>query len=99
MEVTDIKDPEEVVDLSFDFTDDLGAADIQGAPVIAASLIEGVDPDFANTIQGAATVDGKIVFQRIRNGLDKVAYGYRCKITASDGRVLVLALQVPVRTL
>lgn len=98
MKRSDSKHPQEVVDLSFDFANYLGAASIQaGTPLVTASVIEGADPDVATTLQGAPTIVGTIVFQRMRNGLKKVDYGYLCKITASDGRVLVLELHVPVR--
>jgi hypothetical protein len=98
--MSDIKDPEEIVDPSFDFTKDLGAEQIQaGTPVVTIAVVSGVDAGAAAMLQGAPTIVGNIVFQRLRDGLDKVDYKLRCKVTTSGGRKLVLALPVRVRTI
>jgi hypothetical protein len=99
MRVAD-KDPEEIVDLSFDFTKDLGDELINGAVpvVVSVALQKGVDADVGLVIQGAATIVGKIVFQRVRLGVALCDYRFRCRIDSNTGRRLVLPLLLPVRT-
>ena len=100
MKVTDNKDPEEIVDVSFDYTKDLGAEAIQAAtPVVSIAVVSGADPDQSGMLQGAPTIQGAIVFQRVRLGLANVDYRLRCIVTTNAGRKLVLSMQVPVRTL
>ena len=96
---TDIKDPAEVVDASFDFTKDLGAAAIvAGSPAVTIALSTGADANPAAMLLGAPTLQGAIVFQRVQLGVDKADYRLRCQVTLNDGRVLVLAMGLPVRT-
>jgi len=99
MIVADFKDPEEMVDLSFDFARDAGAAQIV-APSVAVSVAvaSGADPDVAGTVQGAPVVQGHVVFQRFRLGLHRVDYRWRCRVDLDDGRRLVLSMTVPVRS-
>lgn len=97
MTIADAKDPEEIVDASFDFTEEANGSAV-GSPVVTVSVVEGVDADSANTLQGAPTLQGQVVFQRFRNGVNKAAYKLRCKVTLADGRVLVRSLTIPVRS-
>lgn len=100
MKLTDHKDPEEVVDATFDFTKDLGAEVITGgSPTVTIALVSGADPDPGNMLQGGPTLQGNVVYQRLRNGVDRAAYRLRCKVTTNGGRTLVLSMQVPVRIL
>ncbi len=98
MKVADYKDPEEIIDVSFDFTDDLaGEAIVAASAVVSIAVSSGADPNVAAMISGAPTINGSVVLQRIVNGVDKAAYHLRCRIDTASGRKLVLALQLPVK--
>jgi hypothetical protein len=100
MNVSDAKDPSEIIDASFEFVDDLaGEAIAAASAIVTIAVAVGVDADVANMLQGGPSIAGTVVFQRVRNGVDKVDYRLRCTITTSSGRKLVLPLQMPVRTL
>lgn len=99
MNVADYKDPEEIIDASFDFTSDLDGETIAAASaIVTIALASGADPGVAAMLSGAPTIAGAIVFQRLVNGVDQAVYRLRCKITTSSGRKLVLPLTLPVRT-
>ena len=93
------KDPEEVVTLTFDFTKDLGAETINGAPVIALTVVSGTDPASAAVLNGAAQLDGtsKMVVQSVKAGVANVDYRVKVKVPTTGGRVLTLARILPVR--
>ena len=58
----DYKDPEERVTLSWDFTPDLGADTILGAPVVTVAVKRGgADPAVGTMIYAAASVVGNKV--------------------------------------
>jgi len=75
---------------------ELLAGRLTDVPVLLVA-VEGVDPDVANTLQGAPSVQGFVVFQRFRNGVDKARYKLRARVDLADGRRLVLSLTIPVR--
>jgi len=92
------KDPEEIITVTFDFTDDLnGAAITGGSAVTSVSVAEGADQDYAQTKNGAEEIQGAKVLQSVKLGLNGVNYRWQGKINTSDGRTLVLAAILPVR--
>ncbi len=98
MSLADAKDPEEIIDASFDFAADLGGETISpGTPVVSVVVINGVDPDVALTLNGAPSEAAGIVYQRFKNGIDGNDYKLRCRADTSGGRRLVLAMTIPVR--
>lgn len=93
MKMLTAKDPAEVFAVAFDFSRLL--ADITGATVTAATISGPVDLG-SNVIDGAATIDGLTVLQRIHAGVDGADYLLRC--VASNGvETYVLAATLPVR--
>ena len=92
------KDPAEIITVTFDYTSEIGAASISASPVIGVSVANGVDADFATMPDGAAQISGALVLQRFRNGVNAVDYNVRCLVTLDDGRKLLRAGTLPVRT-
>ncbi len=96
--IVDSKDPEEIITASFDFRNDLGIATITPAtPVVSVAVVAGADPDVALTLNGAPTDAAGIVYQSFKLGINANDYKLRCRVDASDGRRLVLAMTIPVR--
>ena len=91
------KDPSEVIDITFDFKSEIGAATISGSPLVAVMVDKGADAAVGAMTSGAAIVQGALVFQRSRFGLDGVDYYWRCTATLSDGRKLSRGIVIPVR--
>jgi hypothetical protein len=101
------KDPDEIINLSFDFTDELGAATID-SKTLAVVVRLGTDPAAASMLNGAAQsatwTDTKLspttrvgVIQQIKLGVAECNYSVRCVATLSDTRVLVRGAILPVR--
>lgn len=100
MKVTSSKDPAEIVDVSFEFTAELGAETITPlSPVVTVALVSGVDADPSAILQGAASIVGGVVLQRVRQGVDKCDYHMRCVVDTDSGRRLVRSLVLPVRAI
>jgi hypothetical protein len=97
LKLFDPKDPEEVVTLTFDFADELGAETINPGPAVAVAVKKGADPDVAQVANGAPQVSGATVLQSVKAGVAGVDYAVRCKATTSGGRVLVIARVLPIR--
>jgi hypothetical protein len=92
------KDPEEIITVTFDFTEELGSETISAATQVVSALVtSGADADVAATLSGAPTVAGGLVYQKFRNGVDGNNYKLRCRVDTSGGRRLVRALTIPVR--
>lgn len=95
----DWKDPEEIINVTFPFADELGSEAISGgSAVVTISVKQGVDAAAAAMLNGAPVISGTNVFQSVKDGVNGVLYGLRCRIDTSGGRRLVLAAQLPVRT-
>jgi len=95
----DWKDPEEIIVVTFPFADELGTETIGvGTPVVTVSVKEGADANAAQMLNGAPVISGTSVLQSVRNGVNAVLYGLRCRIDTSGGRRLVLTANLPVRT-
>lgn len=90
------KDPEERVPVTFDFTDEMSSTDsVITATVTLDSVVEGVDIA-PNVIDGAAQISGKQVVQWMKLGLDTTTYRFKCAVTTTEGRTLVLRTLLPV---
>lgn len=91
------KDPEAVVPVEFDFTTPLGAAAIQGLPVVTIAVVSGVDAAANDMLNGAAAAVGGKVTQSVRQGVANADYRLKCKVATNDARTLTLARILPVR--
>lgn len=94
-----IKDPAEVVIISFDFSAELVTESITGSPTVACTVHKGMDTSPGAVIYGAPAVVGQTVMQTVCAGIDVVDYKLRALITTSGGRTLVLSGILPVRVL
>lgn len=92
------KDPEEIINVTFDFTSDLGTEAIAAASqVVTIAVVNGVDAGAAAMLNGAAVIVGSTVRQSVMAGIHGNDYKLRCKVDTSGARRLVLALPLPVR--
>lgn len=88
----DDKDPAATVWCEFDFA---RLAEAVTSPSITITVVSGTDPGPDLALEGAATVVGAKVLQRVSGGLDGVVYALEC--TANDGdAVLTLEALLPV---
>lgn len=92
------KDPAEKVTLPFDFSEDLGDATISS--VTAAFGLDAGDETGGTTASqnGSITTVGGIAYVPVQDGAAFCDYIVTAKATLSDGRVLMLAGLLPVRT-
>jgi hypothetical protein len=93
-----VKDPEEKIWLTFDYLNDIESDEIITLSEVTVSVASGIDSNAINILDGPPRImaNGRVM-QRIRNGLDNVAYKVRCKITLSSGRISLLAGILPVK--
>lgn len=89
-------DPEEIKVAVFPFASELGSATIATATVTSSTL-RGTDPAGATMVQGATSVDGSNVKQRIKGMLPNVTYLLKAKVVDSDGLVHVQKATVLVK--
>jgi hypothetical protein len=87
------KDPAEIINLTFDFSNLLSGI---SAAVCEIEVTRGTDASASAMLSGVATVNGTKVMQKVINGLAGCEYNVRCKATASDGQLFVLADALPV---
>ena len=91
-----IKDPAETVPVSFDFSDEAASV---SASSVAIAVTAGTDAAVASMPQGAATIDGAVVTQLVKLGVDGCSYSLRCLASGPSGEVLLRAAILPVRAL
>lgn len=96
MSTLPFKDPLEKLWVQFDFSDELGTADIASA-VVTASLRRGTDAAPSAVIFGPVILQGGAVLQIVQGGLVGATYGLVCAATLTNGLVLVRAGLLPVR--
>lgn len=94
----DSKDPDETITITFPFGDELGAATIASVDYVTIALINGTDAAVGTMLNGAAEISGGDVFQSVRYGVHQADYKVRCRAVLSDGRRLVRAIALPVRS-
>lgn len=92
-----VKDPEEVLDLTFDETDRLeGSTIVEGSPSLTIVSASG-DPS-PEMLSGDPVIADGLVVQRVVGGLPGT-YGLRLSFDTEDGRHLVEVGYLPVRIL
>ena len=94
MENWEAKDPAEEFAVAFDFSSELSAITSATVTVITQ---RGTDETPSAVLNGDPQINGTTVRQRIRGGLHKVTYKFRCE--ATDGtEVWVITQGLPVLT-
>lgn len=89
-----VKDPEETVAASFDFST---LADSVSSPVLEVSRLRGsADASPSAMLFGQPATSGAVVTQLLAGGVDGADYSVRCRVTAGP-ETLVLAAMLPVR--
>lgn len=99
MEQLGVKDPEETVLLTFDFSKALSPSETIQSAETTMLVKTGTDPSPNLMVSGPASIDneeGKVL-QLITGGIAGVTYAARCKASTSAGKVLVLAATLPVK--
>jgi hypothetical protein len=93
------KDPGETIELTFDFADAIGDANIVSFDPVTVSVYRGTDAGASTTLSGAATRVNEEVFQSMIGGLANVDYKFRAAATTDDvpARKVVIAIIVAVR--
>lgn len=93
------KDPQETVNITFEFAPILGAEAISGAATSAVQISAGTDAAFAAVKNGAPVVVGTQVVQSVTAGVAGVDYYVTAKVTTNGApaRTLLLAGILPVR--
>jgi hypothetical protein len=83
---TILKDPNALLDYTFDWTDWLTSLESTDAIV---SVDFDIDPDTAGapTVEATQIVNGKLAVAWVLGGTPAVTYSLRCRITTSGGRV------------
>jgi urease gamma subunit len=94
----DSKDPDEIITVTFPFADELGGATLSSVDYVTMAVVNGEDASASAMLNGSAVISGGDVLQSVQNGLHLVDYKTRCRAILSDGRKLVRALDLPVRT-
>ena len=87
------KTPNEIVPLSFDFSAVLTL--VSAVASLTISVVDGTDADVATMLDGAAEIQGPIVVQMVRGGVDGVTYELRC-LAANGAERYELVGQLPV---
>lgn len=91
------KDPEERFWLTFDFSAALDAGETIASNTVAISVRSGSDATPTAVLDGAPSLSGASILQRVKDGVDGASYLLRCAATTSADRVLVLGGVLPVR--
>lgn len=74
----------EICNISFDFTNRLGASEVLLSAVIVVGLASGTDPDPSDLLNGSPTVssDGKSITQSVAPTLSGNIYNLTCLATS-----------------
>ena len=91
------KDPAEIVTITFDFANEIGAIAINSVAVSIA-VISGADAAVGTMLNGAAQISGATVLQSVTLGVNTTDYALRCLATLADGQKILRAATLPVRT-
>lgn len=84
------KDPDEIITVTFDFAA-LTSGVLSNALVTAEVESGNADPAAAALVNGAPTVSGSKILQRIVGGISGSKYSLRCRVDAADGSRYVLS--------
>ena len=74
--------------LSWDFANDLAAAETISTQTVTATVHSGTDASPGNIVSGSAATVGSVVTQLIVDGVDGVEYLLEFEITTSQGQTL-----------
>ena len=93
------KDYESEETFTFDFVNlyDSSILTISTA-VVTAATVSGVDASPSSMISGAAQISGTKVLQELVGGVPGAAYHLRCKVTLSDGSIVIIGADLDVRS-
>jgi hypothetical protein len=95
--VFSVKDPAEILDISFDETERLDGATITVAsPTVTISSVSGSAT--TGMLMGSPSINAGVITQRVQGGAAGT-YVMRCAFDTSDGRHLVEIGLLPVRVL
>lgn len=86
----------EVVDISFDFSDDLLPGETFTANLTQVSLYSGIDPTPSDLLYQTVSVVGNVCTQKIKAGVVGVIYDVVLGITTSTGRIVQQATRVAI---
>lgn len=90
------KDPDEIITVTFDFSD---VAQSLSSPVVEVTALSGVaDADPSAILADDPLVSGITVMQRVSGGQAGTLYQLRCTAIDADGEKYVLTAALPVRT-
>ncbi len=95
----DIKTPDEVLDITFDYVDSLEAGETLVSAVVTVSIRKGADSTPAAILSGSPVVSSPYVVQRVINGVSGATYNLKCLATTNTGRKYELIGVLPVRSL
>lgn len=87
------KHPSESLLVTFDF---VGLLVAPASAVVTITAITGADPDAALMLDGTPIINGTVVSQRVKLGVDRVNYRLVCEATQTPD-VRVRAKILPVR--
>lgn len=102
VQAVDLKTPEEIIDVTFDFTDSLEVGETVQSAVVSVSLRKGTDTIPSAILSGSPTVQTPFVVQRVINGVTGCQYNVKCLATTAGtgaGRKYELIAVLPVRSL
>ena len=74
--------------LSWDFSNDMAAAETISTKVVTATVHSGTDASPGNIVSGSAASAGQVVTQLIVDGVDGVTYMLEFEITTSQSQTL-----------
>ncbi len=97
MKNVETKDPSERKLCKFDFTNDLQSGETITATAFTVTLAKGTDAAPSAILDGAPTVSGSVVVQRVVGGANNADYDIRCEATTSLTLVHVVQGRVAVR--
>lgn len=96
-----IKDPAEIIFVTFDLVNILETGETISASTVTASVEAAAEGATDNTpsaiISGGASFAAPLVVQRVIGGVNGVDYELRCVSDTSTGRKLVVTATLPVR--
>lgn len=92
------KDPEEIIIITFDYTDQFldASENITTVQEWEISVAEGVDASPTDLFTGIPTFDAKTVSHMITGGLNGVSYLISCTVNTTKGQRIKMAGILPI---
>ena len=94
------KHPSELINATFDFTNDLGSTETITTAAVTIRVLKGTDASPSSILVGSPSVvtpANKMIVQPLQNGVEFVDYLLTALVNTSAGRKLVLQAILPVR--